>query len=199
MPTGYTIVDGLNETSLPSLGGRDTITVKMNTGPGGTFAGNITFTTNDPDTPTFKIPVTGSVTGVPQITVKNGSTTITNGQSTAISFGSAPQGATATSITFTVNNPGGGTLTTSGLTVPTGYSITDSLAASIAAGGSDNFTIALSTTTIGTFSGNVSFTDNASGQSPFRLPGHRNRHRSDADELSNYVLRQWLGDNDVVR
>ena len=160
VPAGYTIVDGLNETSLPSLG-TDTITVKMNTGTAGTFAGNITFNTTDPDTPIFKIPITGTVLTAPQIAVKNGSTTITNGQTSPVNFGSILQNATGPSITFTISNAGGTALTTSGLTVPSGYTVTDTLAGSIAAGGSDSLTLQLNTGTVGTFSGNVSFTDSA--------------------------------------
>ena len=166
VPNGYTIVDGLNESSLASLG-TDTITVKMNTGASGTFAGNITFTTNDPDTPTFKIPITGTVLSAPQVVVKNGATTITNGQSSAVNFGTVFLNATAPSITFTVSNPGGTALTTSDVSAPSGYTVTDGLAGSIVAGGSDSFTIQLSTSTAGTFSGNVSFTNSAPGKSPF--------------------------------
>ena len=106
VPSGYSIVSGLTSTTLTSLQ-TETITVKMNTTTAGTHAGNITFTTNDPDTPTFKIPVTGTVTGLPQVTVKDGSTTITNGQSTAISFGSANLGAASPGVTFTVSDTGG--------------------------------------------------------------------------------------------
>ncbi len=169
VPAGYTIVDGLNESSLPSLG-TDTITVKMNTGTAGTFAGNITFNTTDPDTPIFKIPITGTVLTAPQIAVKNGSTTITNGQTSPVNFGSILQNATGPSITFTISNAGGTALTTSGLTVPSGYTVTDTLAGSIAAGGSDSLTLQLNTGTVGTFSGNVSFTDSAPSQSSFSFP-----------------------------
>jgi len=169
VPSGYTIIDGLNETSLPSLGS-DTITVQMNTNVAGTFAGNITFTTSDPDTPTFKIPITGKVNTAPQVAVKNGATTISNGQSNAVSFGTAERGGAGPSITFTVSNAGGTALTTSGLTVPSGYTVTDGLASSIAAGGSDTVTLQLNTASTGTFAGNVSFTNNVTGQSPFTFP-----------------------------
>ena len=106
----------------------------------------------------------------PSITVKDGSTTITKGQSTKISFGTANLGTASPGVTFTVSNTGGGTLTTGSLTVPSGYSITNSLSSSIGAGSSDTFTVAMSTSTAGTFSGNVSFTNNVSGQSPFTFP-----------------------------
>ena len=144
VPSGYSIVSGLTQSSLASLG-TETFTVKLNTATAGTFGGNITFTTGDPDTPTFKIPITGTVLTAPQLAVKNGSTTITNGQSSAVNFGSVLLNATGPTITFTVSNAGGTALTTSGLTVPGGYTVTDTLAASIAAGGSDTFALHLNT------------------------------------------------------
>jgi hypothetical protein len=171
VPSGYSIVgSGLTSTTLTSLQ-QETITVKLNTTTGGTFGGNISFTTNDSSTPTFQIPVTGKVVAPALITVKEGSTVISNGQSTKISFGSAKQGAASPGIIFTVTNPGGATLTTSGLTVPSGYSVTTNpLSGSIAAGGSDTFTVVLSTANSGTFTGNVSFATNVTGSNPFSFP-----------------------------
>jgi hypothetical protein len=86
-------------------------------------------------------------------------------------FGSVVQGSSAVIRTFRVINAGTAALTTSGLTVPTGYIVTDGLAGSIAAGGYDDIAVELSTDTVGTFAGDISFANNdADGvENPFNF------------------------------
>lgn len=83
-------------------------------------------------------------------------------------FGSFLQGsATAISRTFSLKNTANGPLTTSGLTVPAGFTTT-ALPATIAVGATATFKVTLNpANVVGTYQGNVSFTNNASGQSPF--------------------------------
>ncbi|MDX1973974.1 MAG: choice-of-anchor D domain-containing protein [Candidatus Sumerlaeia bacterium] len=86
-----------------------------------------------------------------------------------VSFGTVEQNATAPTITFTVSNTGTAALTTSGLSVPTGFTVTEGLSSTINAGASDNFTVRLNTTTIGTFSGTLTFANNDSDENPFNF------------------------------
>jgi Ca2+-binding RTX toxin-like protein len=85
-------------------------------------------------------------------------------------FGTTPAGTTITR-TFTVKNLGGSALTTSGLTVPTGFAIdsTDPLASSIPAGGSDTFKVRLTAATAGTYAGNISFANNDGNENPYNF------------------------------
>jgi hypothetical protein len=87
-------------------------------------------------------------------------------------FGTTAAGTTK-DRTFTVKNTGTGALTTSGLKVPAGFTITEGLSASIAAGASDTFTVRLAATVAGTFAGDVSFANNDSNETPynFRISG----------------------------
>ena len=59
MPEGFTIVEGLSPTLGP--GQSDTFTVRLDTDTRGIKAGNITFTTNDPDENPFTFAITGTV------------------------------------------------------------------------------------------------------------------------------------------
>jgi hypothetical protein len=99
---------------------------------------------------------------------------ISDGDSTPSSpdhtiFITAVQSAGGTTRTFTVENTGGSTLTTSGLTVPTGFTVTEGLSANISAGGSDTFTVRLDDATVAPRSGDISFTTNVSGKNPYNF------------------------------
>ncbi|MCC6579196.1 MAG: choice-of-anchor D domain-containing protein [Phycisphaeraceae bacterium] len=119
--------------------------------------------------------LTGTIVGddggggeiAPEVIVRQGSTDIADGEDTPISFGSVVQNATAPTITFTVRNSGSAVLTTSQLTVPTGFTIVEGLAPSIAAGSQDTFVVRLDTTATGAKSGFISFSSNDSDESPF--------------------------------
>ncbi|WP_339613360.1 choice-of-anchor D domain-containing protein [uncultured Rubinisphaera sp.] len=88
-------------------------------------------------------------------------------------FGSVLQNGSTVSRTFTVRNDGNATLTLGGLTAPSGFSITEGLSSSLAAGASDTFTVRMSTTTVGTKSGDIRFTTNDSNEGfyNFRITG----------------------------
>lgn len=110
----------------------------------------------------------------PEIAVLGNGVNIADGDTTPsasdlTNFGSVAQGGAAVTRTFTVTNSGTGTLTTSGLTLPSGFTLVEGLSASIAAGASDTFTVQLNTATAGTFSGQISFTDNDSDENPFNF------------------------------
>ena len=70
-------------------------------------------------------------------------------------FGTLVQGRMTFSRTFTVRNDGTAVMTLGVATVPTGYTLTEALSGSLAAGESDTFTVRLDTTTVGTQTGDV--------------------------------------------
>lgn len=110
----------------------------------------------------------------PEIAVFKGGIEITDG-STATSgvdgtdFGTAIQGQTAPQRVFTVANYGGSPLNLGPVLVPIGYTLTEALASTLAAGASDTFTVRLDTTTVGTKSGQISFSNNDSDEKPFNF------------------------------
>jgi GH25 family lysozyme M1 (1,4-beta-N-acetylmuramidase) len=102
----------------------------------------------------------------PQISVTNGGTVLDDGSS-SVSYGTLTNGAAAVSKTFVVQNVGSETLNLSGLTIPTGYVISDGLVSSLGPGATDNLTLKLLTTTSGKKNGTVSITTNDSDDNPF--------------------------------
>ena len=85
-----------------------------------------------------------------------------------VDFGTVRRGATSPTLTLTLRNTGDATLATSGtLSLPVGFSLTQGLATTIAAGSSDDFTVQFDTSTSGTFSGMASFSNNDADENPY--------------------------------
>ena len=99
--------------------------------------------------------------GAPEIRVEepNGDI-VTDGRFTPFDFGVANLGAASPTHTFTVINHGYDTLTIDSLEVPTGYTVTDGLVASLAPGASDTLTVALDTSAGGYFGGVIRIASN---------------------------------------
>ncbi len=168
VPAGFTLTDGLVASLAP--GASDSFTVQLETTTPGTKSGEVSFSTNDPNENPFNFPITGEVIPVPEITVLDGATVITDGQASPVAFPDATQGGAVTTETFTVRNDGTAPLTTGAISVPAGFTVTEGLAPSLAPGASDTFTVALETTTAGSKSGEVSFTNNDPDENPFNFP-----------------------------
>ena len=121
------------------------------------------------------VSTTGTVTGPPQIEVEgwwqgnaeNVLSVQNPGWGDGTYFGTVTQNSTPPTRTYTVQNTGTGPLTLGTPTVPSGFTIIEPLTGPIAPGGSDDFTVQMSTSTIGTPSGNISFTNNDAAESPF--------------------------------
>lgn len=110
--------------------------------------------------------------GDPNVLVRGNGLDILNGDASPQStdhtvFVSAMQGAGGTTRTYTIHNTGTAELALSGLTVPTGFTIIDGVAATIAAGASDTIAIRLDDASLGAKSGNVSFATNVPGKNPY--------------------------------
>ncbi|MCD4824617.1 MAG: choice-of-anchor D domain-containing protein [Phycisphaerae bacterium] len=99
--------------------------------------------------------------------IADNDTTPSNSDGT--NFGSIVQGQAGSTKTFTVCNTGTATLTLGTVSVPVGFTLLEPPASSLDAGESDTFTIQLNSTTMGTKSGNVSFSTNDSDESPFNF------------------------------
>lgn len=82
-------------------------------------------------------------------------------------FGSTAQNGSTISRTFNVANVGSAVLTISGATVPTGFTITTALPATIAAGASAPLVVRLDVASTGTKSGNVSISSNDADEGTF--------------------------------
>ncbi|MEH1926550.1 choice-of-anchor D domain-containing protein, partial [Nostoc sp.] len=103
---------------------------------------------------------------VPEIQVLNGTVDIADGSTTAINFGDVTVGSTLIK-TFTIQNIGTATLNLSNLKLPDGFSLVGTLPTSVATNASTTISVALNTTTPGSYSGSFSLNNNDSNESPF--------------------------------
>ncbi len=109
-----------------------------------------------------------------EITVLGNGVSIADGDTTPITsdwtdFGSVVQGGSPVSRTFTIRNDGTANLIPLGLSVPTGFTVTDGLVSSLAPGLTDSLVVRLDTATAGTKSGQISFATNDSDENPFNF------------------------------
>jgi len=105
----------------------------------------------------------------PEVTVKVGSTNITDGQNQKISFGTATQNQTGPTKTFTVTNDGDQTLNLSNLSVAGNFTVVEGLSSSLTAGSSDTFTVRMTTSSVASNNGTISFTTNDSDEATFNF------------------------------
>ena len=131
--------------------GSQTVTIRFPSSTAGTFSGNITISSNDPDraTRTLSVSVTVQPRPVPVIAV----------QETAIDFGSV---AFAQSVqkTITIRNTGTASLEITGIESDvSGLSFSPSTF-TLAPNGSQTVTITFPSSTAGTFSGNITISSN---------------------------------------
>jgi hypothetical protein len=171
LPTGFTLTGTLIGTLAP--GEIDSFTVNFPATSLGSASGTVSFVTNDATENSFDFPVTGTVNavGAPEIAVSLSSgQAIIDGQSASIDFGTVVQGAAAAIQTFVVQNTGSGVLTLSTPALPNGYILIDPLLGSIAAGGSDTFSVSLASGTVGANRGSISIATNDANENPFNFP-----------------------------
>ncbi len=90
-----------------------------------------------------------------------------DGRTTPFDLGTVEQSATGPTRTFKVENHGYADLTISGVSVPTGFTITESLNTTIAAGTSDTFTVRLDTAVVGSKSGQIVINSNDASEASF--------------------------------
>ncbi|MEH2025225.1 choice-of-anchor D domain-containing protein [Nostoc sp.] len=110
----------------------------------------------------------GRSTKTPEIQVLNGTVDITDGSTSAINFGETLVGETLTK-TFTIKNTGIAALNLSNLKLPDGFSLVGTLPTSVAANASTTISVALNSTTPGTYGGSLSLNNNDTNESPFNF------------------------------
>ncbi len=120
------------------------------------------------------IQIQAAATTAPEIEVTGNGISIADGDTTPSAsdytdFGTIVQAGPTISRTFTVYNSGSATLTLGAVTVPAGFTLTEGLSGSLAPGASDTFTVRLDNATIGTKSGDVSFSTNDADENPFNF------------------------------
>lgn len=166
LPNGFSIVEGLASSLAPNQS--DTFTIRLNTGGVGSFSGRVSIVNNDPNENPYDFAIAGTVLAVPkpEITVVG----VTDGQGSAISFGSVVAGATAPTKTWTVRNDGNAPLSFSAIMAPSGYSITGTFPTTLQPGQSSSLTAQLNTTTAGTFTGAIAIVSNDSDEGTFDIP-----------------------------
>ena len=98
--------------------------------------------------------------GDPTIKVEQGSTYILDDRTTPIDFGTVSQSWTGPELSFTVENIGSNTLTIGGLSLPPGFTLAGSFPATIPAGASGTFTVQLSSASVGSQFGQITFQTN---------------------------------------
>ncbi|QLE41018.1 choice-of-anchor D domain-containing protein [Nostoc sp. C052] len=166
LPNGFSLV-GTLPTSV-AANASTTISVALNTTTPGTYGGTLILGNNDSNESPFDFAISGTVKPVPtpEIQVLNGTVDIADGSTTAINFGDVTVGNTLTK-TFTIKNTGTAALNLSNLQLPNGFSLVGTLPTSVAANASTTISVALNTTTPGTYSGTLILGNNDSDESPF--------------------------------
>jgi len=172
VPAGFVLTEGLSGSLAPSAS--DTFTVQLDTGTSGTKSGDISFATNDSDENPFNFRITAAVLASPDIRVRGNWIAINDGDTTSTEadftdFGSVIQGASGRTRVFLVDNVGGSTLTLGPVSVPDGYTLTQGAPSSLAPGEGGAFVVLLDTATMGTKSGDISFTTNDPDENPFNF------------------------------
>src|SRR5262249_36005583 len=103
---------------------------------------------------------TVSAAGAAAARVDQGGTFIANTRTTPIDGGPYNQSASATALSFTVTNFGTAPMSLTAPTIPAGWTVTDPLVSSLAAGASDTLALKLDTSAPGYRYGFVSFGTN---------------------------------------
>jgi|GEM_PF-2127043 len=108
-----------------------------------------------------------TVTGLNDTEISDGDNSASAADGT--NFGTILKGDTPITQTFTVTNDGGSSLTLGSVSLPTGFTLTEGLDSTIAAGQSDTFTVRLDADVVGTKSGHLTFTTNDSDENPYNF------------------------------
>jgi hypothetical protein len=166
VPAGFTLTASFGKSVLtPNTS--TSFTLRLNATTVGSYNGTVSFANNDSNENPYNFTVSGTVTGVPEIDVLNGTTSVPDGTG-SVAFGATTVGK-AVSKTFTVKNLGTANLTlTAPITVPRGFSVATSFGSTtLAPGASTTFVIRLNAISAGSYSGTLSFANNDANENPY--------------------------------
>ncbi|MBN1436204.1 MAG: choice-of-anchor D domain-containing protein [Sedimentisphaerales bacterium] len=166
LPGGFYAVGSLPGSLAPGASAQ--VTIGLNTSVSGSFGGQVVIGNNDSDENPFNFPVAGEVASS-EIAVFLGDTLIVDGATEAIDFGEINEGSAGNELTFLVRNLGNAPLSLDGINVPAGFTVTEGLVGSLAAGGSDEFTVRLDGDAAGDFGGEISFSNGDADENPFNF------------------------------
>jgi len=170
LPTGFTLSQPISTTTL-APGASTSFGIAVNSSVAGSLGGSVSFTTNDADENPFNFSIAATVTApttqTPEIAVLEGTTNIADNTGT-VSFGSVAVGTAATK-SFAIQNQGTSSLTLGAVTVPTGFTLVNAPASTVAPGGSTTFTVSMNTAVAGSYSGAISIPNNDADENPFNF------------------------------
>ncbi|MEH1967219.1 choice-of-anchor D domain-containing protein [Nostoc sp.] len=206
LPDGFSLV-GTLPTSV-AANASTTISVVLNTTTPGIYSGSLSLNNNDSNESPFDFVISGTVkpAPAPEIQVLNDTVDIADGTTTAINFGDTIVGNTLTK-TFTIKNIGTDALNLSNLKLPDGFSLVGTLPTSVAANASTTISVALDTTTPGTYSGTLSLNNSDSNESPFDfaisgtvkpVPAPEIQVLNGTDHNDTFIIRQGDGNYSIT-
>ncbi len=165
VPSGFSVQSSFGSTLL-APGASTGFTIQLDATAGGTYAGNLSFANSDSNENPYTFEITGTVTEA-EIDVQAKGASVPNGTG-SVGFGATTEGAPV-SVAFTVENQGDADLTLSEpIAVPNGFSVQSSFGSTtVAPGASTGFTIQLDATSLGTYTGNLSFANSDSDENPY--------------------------------
>lgn len=162
---GYTVTQQPGFSIAP--GGSTTFRVRLNAQSIGVFNGQIAFANNDANENPFNFVISGTVTApAPEIEVSQSGNDVA--RDSTFAFGSIGQGFPI-SRQFLITNTGTLALTVGNVSAPAGFTVTTQPTSPVAPGGTTSFTVEFTGANLGNFSGNITFNNNDSDESPYRF------------------------------
>ncbi len=172
IPAGYTLVSSLTASTLQP-GQSTTFTLRLNAASAGSFAGFVTFITNDSNEIGYTLYLQGTVTAgsatAPEISVLVGGSEVNDNGT--INFGSTTAG-TSVDRVVTVRNIGTANLSVSSISsgIPAGFTLVSALTATtLQPGQSTTFTLRMNAASAGSWTGVVRFSTNDSNELGYAL------------------------------
>ena len=162
------------------------ITVRLDAISVGTYSGQFSLANDDADENPFNFTIEGIVADTSgEIAVLDGSTGITDGETTPINFGDTTLGSPI-SRTFTIQNLGSNALDIYSLTLPSGFSLQGSYNHVVAPSGTTFITVQLDSQFVGSYSGEFSLSSDDADENPFNFA------------ISGEVMNTALGTDIIV-
>jgi Ca2+-binding RTX toxin-like protein/lysophospholipase L1-like esterase len=168
MPAGFAVGELSPAPLVP--GASSSFDIRLEAAAVGSFAGVLSFSTNDPDAALFNFSAAGRVVATPgpEIVVLDGTADIADNTGT-VAFGATSMG-TPIVKTFTVHNAGTDSLRLSTIRVSTGFSVAANFTTrTVAPGDSTPFQIRFDAAAARVYRGTLSFGTNDSDENPFNF------------------------------
>ena len=167
LPTGYSIESPFQDGSgIIQAGSAATLQVLFDATTAGTFEGTMSFSSNDEESTTFELQLTGKVNTPAAMVVTIDDTEVSSGSVNALGSTTADEPIT---VSFAIGNNGEEALTLSDFTLSDGFSFNEDFPSSIAPGEVAALTLSFESEVIGDFNGTLSFNTNDPENTSFAL------------------------------